>query len=77
MTAALILARLHARLILEAGEAEAMAARNPDHAEREAAEAALRRAEAHALAQAIRATHAGVSIPDPASLSLFSDGVTP
>jgi hypothetical protein len=68
------LAALHARLILQARDCERLAERNPDHAEREAAEAAMHRAEAAALA-ALLAPH-GVHVPDPRQLALFSDGVT-
>jgi len=73
MSEAAILARLHARLICEAAECEAIAARNPDHALRESTEAALRRAEAAALAELLRELP-GVSVPDPRQIALFSDG---
>lgn len=67
-----ILAALHARLILEAREAEAVAARNPDHRERELAEAFTRRHEAAALA-AMLAPH-GIEAPPPGQMQLFGDG---
>ena len=66
------LTALHARLILEARDAEALAARGGDHADREASEAATRRTEAEALA-ALLEPH-GVLIAPPGQLSLFSDG---
>lgn len=72
MTDLAALAALHARLILEAREAETLASRNPDHAERERADAAQRRGQAAALADLL-APH-GVHVPDPRQLALFSDG---
>ena len=74
MTDLAALAALHARLLLEAREAEAIARRNPDYADRELAEAGTRRAEADALATLLEP--AGVLIAPAGQLSLFSDGRT-
>lgn len=59
------LAGLHARLLLHARDCERLAERNPDHAERETAEAA-------ALAAVLGPL--GVHVPDPRQLALWSDG---
>ena len=72
MTNLAALAALHARLLLEAREAEAIARRNPDHADRERAEADTRRAEADALAALLEPQ--GALVAPPGQLSLFSDG---
>jgi hypothetical protein len=72
MTDLAMLVALHASLILSAREAEAIAARNPDHAERERAEAATRRREAAALAGML-ALH-GLEPPPAGQLQLFGDG---
>lgn len=66
------LAGLHARLLLHARDCERLAERNPDHAERETAEAAMHRAEAAALAAVLGPL--GVHVPDPRQLALWSDG---
>lgn len=68
------LAALHARLILEAREAEALDYAGNPHADRERAEARTRRAEATALAELL-APH-GIETPPDGQLQLFSDGRT-
>lgn len=75
MTALAPLVALHARLILEAREAEAIAARNPAHADRELAEADTRRTEAASLAAMLAGL--GIETPPVGQLSLFSDGGRP
>ena len=72
MSTAATLAALHARLLLEARDAERIAARNPEHTEREAAEAECRRAEAAALAAVLEPM--GVIPAPPGQLQLFGDG---
>jgi hypothetical protein len=72
MTDLAVLVALHARLILEARESEALAARNPDHHERETSEAEARRIEAAALATLL-APH-GLEPPPSGQMQLFGDG---
>lgn len=66
------LAALHARLILRAREADAIALRNPEHAERERAEADTRRREAAALAALLAPL--GLEPPPAGQMQLFGDG---
>lgn len=65
-------AAVHARLILEARTAEALASRGGQHAEREACDAETRRAEARALAELLAPF--GVEPAAEGQMSLFSDG---
>jgi hypothetical protein len=73
-----LLARLHASLIIRAARAEDIARRLRDHdparAECEAADAAADRATAAELAATMRRAGDDVYIPSPDQLSLFSDG---
>ena len=75
MTLAATLAALHADLICRARECEDLARRpaNP-HREAEAAQAQHLRASAAELAALLGDRYPHIIVPDPAQLSLFSDG---
>jgi hypothetical protein len=66
------LVALHARLLLQAREAEALDYEDNPHRERERAEARKLRQEAAALGEVLE-PH-GVQIPHPRQLSLLADG---
>ena len=66
------LVALHARLLLQARECEALDYAGNPHREHERAEARTRRQEAAALAEVL-GPH-GLALPVPGQLQLFNDG---
>lgn len=70
-----VLVGLHADLLRDADLAETIARRaDPERAECERHDAHRRRVQAAALAEAVRALHPDVHVPNPAQFSLLADG---